>query len=155
GIAAFPRDTRDPEDLIRKADTAMDHAKQSGGGTFAVYRDEMSAAAQKRFALEERMRGALAEGAFVLHYQPQYDLTRNRILGAEALVRWQHPDLGLLAPADFLPIAEESGLILPLGAWILRTACEQCAQWIRAGHRALRMSVNVSAQQFLDPAFSE
>ena len=155
GIAMFPRDTRDPEQLVKKADTAMYYAKESGGGSFAVYRDEMSAAAQKRFALEECMRGALAEGAFVLHYQPQYDLTRSRILGAEALVRWQHADLGLLAPGEFLPIAEETGLILPLGAWILRTACEQNAQWTRAGHRGLRMSVNVSAQQFLDPAFAE
>jgi diguanylate cyclase (GGDEF)-like protein len=155
GAALFPRNTRDPEQLVKKAETAMYYAKDSGGGTHAIYRDEMSAAAKRRFELEERLRTALADDAFVLHYQPQYDLSRSRILGAEALVRWQHPELGLLSPSDFLPIAEETGLILPLGAWILRTACEQSAKWLRAGHRGLRMSVNVAAQQFLDPAFAE
>ena len=155
GIASFPGDTRDPEQLVRKADTALHHAKESGGASFAVYRDEMGAAAQKRFALEDKLRSALDDRGLVLHYQPQYDLTRNRIVGAEALLRWQHPELGLLAPGEFLPIAEETGLILPIGAWVLRSACEQNAQWSRAGHRGLRMSVNVSAQQFLDPAFAE
>src|SRR5262249_11615472 len=155
GIASFPGDTRDPEQLIRKADTALYHAKGSGGGSFAVYRDEMGAAAQKRFALEDKLRTALDERALLLHYQPQYDLTRSRIIGAEALLRWQHPELGLLSPGEFLPIAEETGLILPIGSWSLRAACAQNAQWTRAGHRGLRVSVNVSAQQFLDPAFAE
>jgi EAL domain-containing protein (putative c-di-GMP-specific phosphodiesterase class I) len=133
----------------------MDHAKQSGGDSFAIYQREMGAAAQKRQSLEERLRTALDDGQLGVHYQPIYDLARGRIVGAEALLRWQHPELGLLAPSDFLPIAEETGLILPIGDWVLRTACAQCAQWGRAGHRGLRVSVNVAAQQFLDPAFSE
>jgi diguanylate cyclase (GGDEF)-like protein len=149
GIALFPRDSRDAEQLIHKADTAMRHAKESGGNAFLEYREEMGAAVQKHLALEERMRAAIDEGGFVLHYQPVYDLTRNRIVGAEALLRWQHPELGLLAPGEFLPIAEETGLILPIGDWVLRAACEQHAHWIALGHRSLRMSVNVSPQQFL------
>jgi diguanylate cyclase len=155
GVAMLSPDTRDPEDLLRRADTAMDHAKQSGGGTFAIYRREMGSAAQKRHSLEERLQRALDQNELLLYYQPIYDLTRGRIVGAEALLRWQHPELGLIPPGDFLPIAEERGLILPIGDWVLRTACAQGAQWVRAGYRGLRVSVNVAAQQFLDPAFAE
>ncbi len=155
GVAMHPRDTRDPEELIKNADAAMHHAKASGGGAFAVYQSEMGAAAQKRHALEERLRTALDDGALRIHYQPLYDLTRGRIVGAEALLRWQHPELGLLAPGEFLSIAEDTGLILPIGDWILRSACAQNAQWSRAGHRGLRVSVNVAAQQFLDAAFTD
>jgi diguanylate cyclase (GGDEF)-like protein len=155
GVAMLTADTRDPEELMRQADTAMDHAKQQGGGAFVIYRGEMGAAAQKRQSLEESLRKSLDDGDLRVHYQPIYDLSRGRIIGAEALVRWQHPELGLLAPAEFLPIAEETGLILPLGTWILRAACAQCADWARAGHRGLRVSVNVAAQQFLDPAFAD
>ena len=155
GVAMLTPDTRDSEELLRQADTAMDHAKQSGGGAFAIYQREMGAAAQKRQSLEESLRRALDDDDLRVHYQPIYDLTRGRIVGAEALVRWQHPGLGLLPPSEFLSIAEDTGLIVPIGNWILRTACAQCAQWSRAGHRGLRVSVNVAAQQFLDPAFSE
>jgi diguanylate cyclase (GGDEF)-like protein len=155
GVAMLTPDTRDPEQLIRKADTAMDHAKASGGGSFAVYRSEMGDAAQERQSLEERLRVAIDQDALRIHYQPIYDLTRGRIVGAEALLRWQHPERGLLPPAEFLGIAEETGLILPIGTWILRTACAQNAEWGRAGYRGLRISVNVAAQQFLDPAFSQ
>jgi len=155
GVAMLTPDTRDPEELLRQADTAMDHAKQSGGGAFAIYQREMGAAAQKRQSLEESLRRALDDDDLRVHYQPIYDLTRGRIVGAEALVRWQHPGLGLLPPSEFLSIAEQTGLIVALGNWVLRTACAQCAQWTRAGHRGLRMSVNVAAQQFLDPMFTE
>jgi len=154
GIATFPRDTADPEDLLKRADTAMYHAKESGGGRFEFYTEEMNAAIQKRIALEVRMHTALDDGDFRLYYQPQFDLTRGRIIGAEALLRWQHPELGLVAPAHFLPIAEETGLIVPIGDWVLRTACEQSARWSREGHRGLRVSVNVSSQQFLEPDFA-
>jgi diguanylate cyclase (GGDEF)-like protein len=155
GIALFPRDSRDAEDLIRKAGTALHAAKQPSGNAFVVFRDEMGTAAQKTLALEERLRAALAEQSFVLHYQPLYDLTRNRIVGAEALLRWQHPELGLLSPGEFLSIAEDTGLILPIGDWVLNRACAQNAEWIRLGHRGLRMSVNVSPQQFLAGDFAD
>jgi diguanylate cyclase (GGDEF)-like protein len=154
GIATFPRDARDPEELIKKADVAMYHAKESGGGQSAFFTEEMNAAIQKRQAIEERLRNALADGDFRLHYQPQYDLNRARIIGAEALLRWQHPTLGLLLPGHFLATAEETGLIVPIGEWVLRTACEQNARWARDGHRGLRVSVNVASQQFLEPDFA-
>ena len=155
GISTFPRDTQDAEELIKKADTAMYHAKDAGGSRFEFYTEDMNAALQRRIALEERLRTALDDGGFLLHYQPQFDLTRGRIIGAEALLRWQHPELGLVSPAHFLPIAEETGLIVPIGDWILRTACKQMATWNREGYRGLRISVNVSSQQFLEPDFAD
>ncbi len=154
GIATSPRDARDADDLLKRADTAMYHAKESGGGRFEFYTEQMNAAIQKRVALEERLRTALDDDAFLLHFQPQFDLTRGRIIGAEALLRWKHPELGLVSPAHFLPIAEETGLIVPIGDWILRQACEHNARWNRT-HRGLRVSVNVSSQQFLEPGFAE
>jgi len=154
GISTFPRDGRDPEELLKKADTAMYHAKETGGGRFEFYTEDMNAAIQKRIALEDRLRTALEDDGLRLYFQPQFDLTRGRIIGAEALLRWQHPELGLVSPAQFLPIAEETGLIVPIGDWVLRTACEQNARWTRDGHRGLRVSVNVSSQQFLEPEFA-
>ena len=155
GIATFPRDAQDAEALLKRSDTAMYHAKQRGGSRFDFYTDDMNAAIQRRVALEDRLRTALDQGEFVVHYQPQFDLTRGRIIGAEALLRWKHPELGLVAPAHFLPIAEETGLIVPIGDWILRSACEQNAHWNREGHRGLRVSVNVSSQQFLEPGLAD
>lgn len=155
GIATFPRDAADPEDLIKKADTAMYHAKERGGSRFEFYTEDMNAAIQRRVVLEERLRSALDEKQFVLYYQPQFDLTRGRIIGAEALLRWQHPELGLVSPSHFLPIAEETGLIVPIGDWVLRTACEQNAAWNHAGHNGLRISVNVASQQFLEEGFAQ
>jgi diguanylate cyclase (GGDEF)-like protein len=154
GIATFPRDARDPEELLKKADVAMYHAKETGGGQFVFYTAEMNSAIERRQAIEEPLRSALANGDFRLHYQPQYDLNRARIIGAEALLRWQHPTLGLLQPGHFLATAEESGLIVPIGEWVLRTACAQNARWAHQGHRGLRVSVNVSSQQFLEPDFA-
>lgn len=153
GIATFPRDTSDAEELIKKADTAMYHAKERGGNVFDFYTEDMNAAAQRRAELEGRLRTALDEDQLVVHYQPQFDLTRGRIIGAEALLRWQHPELGLVSPAHFLPIAEETGLIVPIGDWILRKACQQNAAWNRHPDRNLRVSVNVSSRQFLEPGF--
>jgi diguanylate cyclase (GGDEF)-like protein len=154
GIATFPRDARDPEELLKKADVAMYHAKESGGGQFVFYTAEMNAALEQRQEIEESLRNALAAGELRLHYQPQYDLNRARIIGAEALLRWQHPTLGLLPPSHFLTAAEETGLIVPIGEWVLRTACEQNARWLHEGHRGLRVSVNVASQQFLEPDFA-
>ncbi len=155
GIASFPRDTTDAEELIKKADTAMYHAKERGGNVFDFYTDDMNAAIQRRADLEGRLRTALDEDQLVVHYQPQFDLTRGRIIGAEALLRWQHPELGLVSPIHFLPIAEETGLIVPIGDWILRKACQQNALWNRRPDLNLRVSVNVSSKQFLEPGFSD
>ncbi len=155
GIATFPRDAQDAEALLKRSDTAVYHAKQRGGNRFDFYTEDMNAAIERRVALEERLRTALDQNEFLVHYQPQFDLTRGRIIGAEALLRWKHPELGLVAPYHFLPIAEETGLIVPLGDWILRSACEQNARWNKAGHRGLRVSVNVSSQQFLEPGLAD
>jgi diguanylate cyclase (GGDEF)-like protein len=155
GIATFPRDATDPEEIVKKSDTAMYHAKERGGSRFEFYTEDMNAAIQRRVALEERLRTALDERQLVMHYQPQFDLTRGRIIGAEALLRWQHPELGLVSPSHFLPIAEETGLIVSIGDWVLRTACEQNAEWNTSGHRGLRVSVNVSSQQFLEVGFAD
>ena len=154
GIATFPADGTDADELLKKADIAMYHAKERGGGRFEFYTREMNAAIEERQSLEEDLRTVVEDGALVLHYQPQFDLTRGRIIGAEALLRWQHPERGLLSPSAFLPILEETGLVLSTGNWVLRQACEQNAQWNRDGHRGLRISVNVSSQQFLEPDFA-
>ncbi len=155
GIATFPRDALEPEDLVRKSDTAMYHAKQLGGNRFEFYTKDMNAALLRRAALEDRLRNALDKNELILYYQPQFDLARGRIIGAEALLRWRHPELGLVQPSQFLPIAEETGLIVPIGDWILRSACRQNAHWYRLGHRGLRIAVNVSSQQFLEPGFAD
>ncbi|MGH0031474.1 MAG: putative bifunctional diguanylate cyclase/phosphodiesterase [Myxococcota bacterium] len=155
GIATFPRDAMEPEDLIKRADTAMYHAKERGGNRFDFYTEDMNAAIQRRVALEDRLRTALEDEQLLVYYQPQFDRTRGRIMGAEALIRWQHPELGLVSPSHFLPIAEETGLIVPIGDWILRQACQQNATWNQEGHRGLRVSVNVSSQQFLEAGFAD
>jgi diguanylate cyclase (GGDEF)-like protein len=155
GIAVFPRDSVDAEGLIRKADNAMNRAKERGGNRFEFFTPDMSAAIQRRSALEKRLRAALEEDQLRVFYQPQFDLPRARIIGAEALLRWDHPELGIVTPEHFLPIAEESGLIVPIGDWILRAACHQNAHWNREGQRGLRVSVNVSSQQFLEPGFAD
>ena len=121
GIATFPRDAVGPEELIKKSDTAMYHAKERGGSRFEFYTEDMNEAIQRRAAIEERLRSALDEDRLVLHYQPQFDLTRGRIIGAEALIRWRHSELGLRLPRHTsCPIAEETGLIVPIGNWILQ-----------------------------------
>jgi diguanylate cyclase (GGDEF)-like protein len=155
GIACFPRDAVESEELAKRANTALHYAKERGGNRFDFYRDDMNAVIQRRVAIEERLRTALQEEHFEVHYQPQFDLTRGRIIGAEALIRWRHSELGLVSPSHFLPVAEETGLIVPIGNWILHEACRQNAEWNRAGHRGLRISVNVASQQFLEPGFAD
>jgi diguanylate cyclase (GGDEF)-like protein len=153
GIATYPRDGVEADDLVRKAETAMHHAKERGRNRYEFYAREINAAARRRASVESRLVRAIDDGGLLLHYQPQYDLRRERIVGAEALIRWQHPELGFLSPMDFLPIAEESGLIVPIGAWVLRTACMQTAEWQNSGYHGLRISVNVSSHQFREPGF--
>jgi diguanylate cyclase (GGDEF)-like protein len=143
------------EDLLRNADLAMYAAKDKGKGRVAVFEAGMYNTAMQRISLEEELRRAVANEEFVLHYQPVIELATNNITGLEALVRWQHPQRGLVPPAEFIPIAEETGLILPIGRWVLRQACRQVAAWQadRAVPLTVRISVNISVKQLEDPAF--
>jgi len=146
GIAVFPRDGEDHETLVRHADLALYQAKASGRGQFRFYSDALNEAARKRHALEHALRRALGSGGLRIVYQPIFTSEGLEIVAAEALLRWTDPELGTVSPTEFIAVAEESGLIVPLGEAVLRTACEQLAQWKRDGHR-LRMTVNLSAHQ--------
>lgn len=148
GIALFPFDGDSMEVLLKNADTALYHAKDQGRNNYQLYSDWMNAAAVQRFGLESRLRRALENAEMVLHYQPQLSLDDGRVIGVEALLRWQSPELGLVSPLDFIPIAEETGMIMPIGEWVLRTACTQALAWRRAGLPPLRMAVNLSVRQF-------
>lgn len=145
GISLYPDDGGSAESLIRNADTAMYHAKSAGRNTYRFFKAEMNARAVQRLSVEIGLRRALAENKLVLHYQPKINLDTKTIVGIEALLRWEHPERGLLAPAQFISIAEESGLILPIGRWVLREACKQARAWLDAGMPAVTMAVNTSA----------
>jgi diguanylate cyclase (GGDEF)-like protein len=147
GIAAFPFDGEDVETLLRNADAAMYHAKSQGRNNYQFYTESMNAIAMRRLILESKMRGALERDEFELHYQPKVSLDSGRVTGAEALIRWRDPEAGLVSPADFIPIAEETGLITPIGEWVIRKACEQIAIWNDEGC-AVPISVNLSTRQF-------
>jgi diguanylate cyclase (GGDEF)-like protein/PAS domain S-box-containing protein len=146
GISVFPDDGRTVTELIQHSDVAMYQAKEAGRGAFRFYTEAMSRAAQDRLHLDTRLRRALERGEFTLHFQPQVDMTSGRLTGAEALVRWIDPEEGVISPARFIPVAEETGLIVPIGEWVLRTACAQVRAWRDAGH-ALTVAVNLSARQ--------
>jgi predicted signal transduction protein with EAL and GGDEF domain len=148
GIAVYPEDGAGFGELLKKADTAMYHAKESGRNAFRFYTGRMNADAQERLDLHSRLRRALERKEFVLHYQPLFDLRSGRIVGGEALVRWQSPEQGLVAPGLFIPAAEHSGLIVPLGEWVLHEACAELAHWHAQGCSQLSMAVNISAIQF-------
>jgi diguanylate cyclase (GGDEF)-like protein len=149
GISLFPSDGVDVDTLLRNADLAMYSAKRKGPGMCAFFDPSMNAAALHRFTLEAKLRGALERDEFTLHYQPQFDVSTGAVSGMEALLRWTHPELGVVSPADFIPVAEETGLILPIGEWVLRTACRQARIWLDEGLPVARMAVNVSGQQFV------
>ena len=151
GTSCYPQDAGDAQTLIRSADTAMYQAKYKGKNTFAAFAAEMDLRAQKRRALESALRKALANGQMELHYQPQLHLHAPCIVGAEALLRWNHPELGPVSPLEFIPIAEDSGLIVELGQWVLQSACRQAAAWHQAGLGPIRIAVNLSARQARDP----
>ena len=148
GIAKYPDDGEDPELLIKHADIAMYRAKQSGRNNFQFYTPAMNAQALERLQIESNLRAALERGEFVLHYQPKVDIESGRITGMEALIRWSHPELGMVPPGRFIGLAEETGLIVPIGAWVTRTACAQNKAWQDAGLPPVRVSVNLSARQF-------
>jgi len=134
--------------LIRCADTAMYQAKDSGRNNFQFFTANMHAKAVARLSLEGDLRRAIERGQFVLHYQPVLNLASGRVVGAEALLRWNHPDRGLILPADFVPLAEETGLIVSIGEWVLNSACAQAQSWTERGHDPIRVMVNISARQF-------
>jgi diguanylate cyclase (GGDEF)-like protein len=148
GIAVFPIDGTDLDTLLRNADAAMYHAKDAGGNGYQFYTSSMHESALARLTLENDLRTALEREEFRLAYQPVVDVETREIIGAEALLRWQHPDRGTLLPDEFMPLAEETGLIVPIGEWVLRRACEQTRGWQQAGLPVLRIAVNLSVQQF-------
>jgi diguanylate cyclase (GGDEF)-like protein/PAS domain S-box-containing protein len=148
GVSLFPDDGLNAETLVMNADTAMYQAKENGRGCYKFFRPEMNVRAVERQSIEEDLRYALERQEFTLHYQPKINLKTEAITGAEALLRWTQPVRGSVSPAEFIPIAEDSGLILPIGAWVLREACTQAKTWTDAGLAAGTMAVNVSAVQF-------
>ena len=149
GISVFRDDGDDALTLLKHADTAMYHAKESGRDNYRFYNASLTEQVIKRMALEREMRAALEHGEFNLHYQPQFDAQSGRICGVEALIRWQHPVRGMVAPSEFIAAAEASGLIIPIGQWVLQTACLDAARWQQAGH-PVRVAVNLSPAQFKD-----
>ncbi len=150
GISSFPADGRDELTLTKNADLAMYKAKQEGKNNFQFYSEELNIISLERATLESGLRHALERGEFQLCYQAKREIRSGRITGVEALLRWQHPDLGTVAPMRFIPVAEETGLIVPIGNWVLRTACMQNAEWRRLGLPLLSMAVNLTARQFFD-----
>ncbi|MEP6994571.1 MAG: EAL domain-containing protein [Acidobacteriota bacterium] len=148
GVSVYPSDGHDAETLVRNADSAMYRAKEQGRDNYQLYTPAMNAKAIERLSLESRLRQAVANNELELHFQPFIDLRTAEVLGAEALIRWRHPELGLIPPGDFIPIAELSGLIVPIGEWVLRTACAEARKWHEKGFPAMTVSVNLSSRQF-------
>ena len=153
GISMFPGDSTDPDVLIRNADTAMYHAKAQGRNRFSYFSGNMNEAVATTLDVENGLRRAIDHNNLLLHYQPQLHVGHGQIVGAEALVRWRNPERGLISPDEFIPIAEESGLIYPIGAWVLRSACEDAVRW--HGRGRLRVGVNVSTRQLVDKNFAD
>ena len=155
GISVYPEDGENAETLIKNADMAMYHAKENGRNNFQFFKGEMNLKAVERQSLEESLRCALEREEFLLHYQPKVNLDTGEITGVEALIRWQQPDRGLVSPSQFVPIAEDCGLIVEIGRWVLREACGQAREWQDAGLPFKRISINVSAVEFRDKGFVE
>lgn len=153
GVSLYPMDGTDAETLLKNADAALHKAKERGGACHQFFTNEMHVALSERFTMERELPKALKQGQLVLHYQPVVDATTGNIVEAEALVRWQHPDKGLLSPAKFIPLAEETGLVVPLGDWVLRAACLQTKAWQEKGLAPISIAVNLSARQLSDPGF--
>lgn len=154
GISMFPRDGADAKILLKNADTAMRRAKEAGRNNIQFYAQDMNARALEHLVMEQSLRHALEYQELEIHYQPQMELRKGRIVGVEALVRWRHPQRGLIPPMDFVPLAEETGLIDRIGEWVLKTACQQANAWRAEGLPALRVAVNLSPRQFLRPGLA-
>ncbi len=148
GIAVFPQDGRDAETLLKRADMAMYGAKAKGPGRYEFYQPSMGQAFVRRVELEKHLRHALERDEFEMRYQPRIDIRTDTMVGMEALIRWNSPELGWVQPREFIPVAEETRLIVPIGAWVIETACAQLALWQRIGWSGLRLSLNVSSEQF-------
>jgi diguanylate cyclase (GGDEF)-like protein len=155
GISLYPDDGYDAETLLKNADTAMYHAKEHGRNTYQFFKADMNARAVERRWIERDLRRALVRREFVLDYQPKIDLVTGEVTGAEALIRWMHPERGPISPSQFVPIAEDSGFIVPIGQWVLGEACRQARAWIDEGLRPTPISVNISAVEFRDKDFLE
>ncbi|BBJ22543.1 putative bifunctional diguanylate cyclase/phosphodiesterase [Candidatus Nitrotoga sp. AM1P] len=155
GISIFPEDGCDGDYLIKYADAAMYHAKKNGRNNYQFFTNEMNQLALERMSIERKLRHAVERQEFCLHYQPQVDLRSGRIIGVEALLRWNNPETGIISPGYFIPIAEETGLIIPIGEWVLREACRQNSEWRMLGLPELTVAVNLSAVQFRQNNFGE
>jgi diguanylate cyclase (GGDEF)-like protein/PAS domain S-box-containing protein len=153
GVSVYPDDGTDAETLIKNADTAMYQAKENGRQNYQYFTQEMNARALERQSIEQSLRRALERDEFTLHYQPKVNIKTGAVAGAEALIRWTHPFRGTVPPAQFIPVAEDCGLILPIGKWALRRACEQARLWVEAGLPPVTMAVNVSAKEFRNQGF--
>ena len=153
GISVYPDDGADADTVMQNADTAMFHAKANGRHNYQFFQADMNIRAVRRLAVENSLRRALKTDEFLLHYQPQIDLASGAMIGAEALIRWRDPDLGMVYPEQFVPIAEACGLIVPIGRWVLREACRQVRAWLDAGLRAVPVAVNISAVEFRHKGF--
>lgn len=151
GIGMFPEDGNDVATLIENAEAAMFHAKGQGGNRYQFFAPDMNASALQRMTLENSLRRALEQEEFHIHYQPQVDPKRNRIVGAEALLRWKHPEMDMVSPTVFIELAEESGVIVPLGEWMIRKVCQQIHSWQQSGEHVVPISVNLSSRQFSQP----
>ncbi|MBF0359031.1 MAG: EAL domain-containing protein [Magnetococcales bacterium] len=148
GITLYPQDGKNPEELLQNAETALGHARRGSRNNYQFFSHKMADVARRRFALESSLRQAVENSELSIYYQPQLNMKSGKIIGAEALLRWIHPEHGVISPVEFIPVAEETGLILPIGDWVIRTACRQMAIWRDMKLSAIRVGVNLSAVQF-------
>ncbi|HKQ30819.1 MAG TPA: bifunctional diguanylate cyclase/phosphodiesterase, partial [Burkholderiales bacterium] len=155
GVSIYPVNGEDAESLMRSADAAMYHAKEKGRDNYQFFVPRLNEAARRRLTIANRLRQALQRDEFVLHYQPQISLKDGSIFSAEALLRWQQSDLGMITPTEFVKVAEETGVIVPLGEWVMQEACRQLKRWRDAGHVNLHVTVNLSPHQLRRPGFPE
>jgi EAL domain-containing protein (putative c-di-GMP-specific phosphodiesterase class I) len=155
GIAVYPADGDDVEVLLKNADAAMYHAKEQGRNNYQFFTRSMNDASVEQLQLENNLRKALTKGEFCLYYQPQVSVVSGQLVGMEALIRWRHPDKGFISPAVFIPVAEETGMIMEIGEWVIQEACRQSAEWRDKGYKPIRISVNLSAKQLKDERLPE